>query len=251
MNCHGAFPASTPPVFLLLRLGIEADHIAQLAELWAANFNVTPLDSLKGKTPMEALGAWARDEELIRRHYPETKREDFCLSETQVEVVIACDLKSGKTPVVRYLHADYRGPLLSGMRSRRGERCKLIFRDNTAHIARLHNRRGDEIDVLTARGIWGSPHRLADRLAFAKLRKAQRLRNPASGETATEVLREHLSSRAATSKDAALALANLDAHTGSVQPAIVASEVASESEKAIAAAVLVTKKRRTRGRGDW
>lgn len=204
-------PRCDRPEEAAVELRLEEDHIDQLLEMLVAKYNVSAKQALKGDSPIEAFQLWARDEDNILRRLPEPSRESFSLMELSFPVTIACDKRSGKQPLVRYQHADYIGAKLAHMRSRRLEECVLTFNPLRAHIARLYSVTDQtELDVLTARGIWSTPHRLCDRKLFTKLKDAGLIDDPKDGESPTDVLRKYLNSSAPQSKKDALALANLN-----------------------------------------
>lgn len=191
-------------------LRLEVEHINQLLEMLVARFNTNPLNSLKGRSPIEAFENWVRDDNLVLRQLPVGLREGFALAEKQVVVRIACDVASGRMPLVRYQYADYMGPRLSAMRSRAGEECILVVNPTEAHLAKLYAKDGSEIDTLRARGIWHAPHSLDARVNFVAKRKRGEVMHPTEGRTPTEVLRDSLVSSAPANKREALALARLE-----------------------------------------
>lgn len=203
-------PRCRNPVERAIELRLTEEHITQLVELTAARFNSEHrLDSLMGSTPMEAFQGWVLNERPVLRQVPVALRDGFSLASTVDDVVIACDVESGKQPCVRYGYATYMGPFLSHMRSKEGAKCKLEVPNALAHIARLYTPDGDLIDVLTARGIWKIPHRLCDRINYSRLRNAGRLKGASDFKSPTEILRNYLANQARLDRRQALKYAEI------------------------------------------
>ena len=208
----GTGPSDTrrnDPEKAVVQLRLQVDHIEQLLELLVAKYNATPLNSLKGKTPIEAFTLWARDDNNVVRCVPEKNRCCIALDDLHVDVRIASDIGSGKQPVIRYQYADYIGPKLATFRSRGGEECVLVLNENSAHEAILYAKDGAELDRLHARGIWAAPHVLSQRVNFVKLHKKGKVAWPAEDESPVELLRAYLASVATDNKRDALAFARV------------------------------------------
>lgn len=238
-----------------VELRLEVSHIEQLLEMLAVRFNSRPLNSLKGKTPLEAFSLWARSDDVLVRRLSPSSREGFSIADKQVRVRISCDVSSGRIPVVRYQYADYVGPKLSHMRSRAGEECVLVLTPFQAHIAKLFAKDGTEIDTLRARGMWHAPHSLETRENFVAKRKRGEVADPGENETPTEVMRRALSQEAKSNKRAALSLARLekdDAKRTEASEAAPAPAIVPVDTKPAGA---VTPRRRTqrqmKSAGDW
>lgn len=235
-----------------VELRLEVDHINQLLELLAAKFNSRPLNSLKGKTPVEAFAQWVRDENTVLRRVPTEKRESFALAEKHIRVRIACDVASGRMPMVRFQYADYVGSRLAAMRSRAGEECVLVLNPSEAHVAKLYAMDGTELDTLRARGMWHEPHTLDARINFVAKRKRGEVMDPTEFESPTDVLRQALVSGAKKNKRDALDLARLE-QASSQEPVV---EPEPPPAPTLTPVVPVTKPRvrmqpKMKSAGDW
>lgn len=198
-----------------MALRIEAHHVQEFLELRAAQLNVTPLQSLKGVTPMEAFQDWAS--RAITRDVPERARDGFRLARLHVNVRIRCDKRNGRRPCVQFEFAKYYSERLDKLRSRAGELCVLVLSEADGTSGELFDAQGLKIDDVYTTGEWREPHRLSERRLFVDLRKKRVLEMPV-GVSKIAALREYLASGATRNRSTALAYARMDRRAEAPNP---------------------------------
>lgn len=162
-------PRRDDPEKVAVDLEIALEHLYDLSDVLMAQYNTTPQQALGYKSPMDVLEFFFNDDRNIIRHVPEDQRGKLGLLDIEDVRTIS---GRGRRPYVDYCNARYESELLARSRHLVKQKVRLVIDPDDPRSIRAYLAGGNELGVLTAKGIWGKrPHSLDIRKTIFKLKK--------------------------------------------------------------------------------
>ncbi|MFS0672581.1 MULTISPECIES: hypothetical protein [Ornithinibacillus] len=189
---------------------VTSDEIEQLLEVLITERNGTPLQSLNGLTPLEAM------QQRINRKMPYRKldeeyRDGYEFHTIEIERVIRGSLKNGRRPHITYMGTKYRNEVLSGAFNLIGEKLTLVINIDDLRMIKAYLPNGAELGILKATGKWYiHKHSLKLRKTILKLVREGQLKISLEEDNPIEVYHLYLKEKAKNNKSVRNQLASFE-----------------------------------------
>jgi putative transposase len=192
-----------------LRLLLTLNELEDLMEYAIADYNGTPHGSLAGRTPLETMHAFVRDQGQLPRVLPEPRRRSVCLLHQAHTCIVRAYMKSGRRPHINLFGIAHTSKQLAESASFVGKPLLIYYNPSDMRNVQAYLPDRTELGTLTAQGYWGQTrHTLTLRKTILRLRRAGQLRYLETSDPFAAYLEYHRS-RAAKNKKSASALASL------------------------------------------
>ncbi|MCX7096457.1 MAG: hypothetical protein NTV43_00965 [Methylococcales bacterium] len=214
-----------------LALAMPLSELEQLIEAVLASLNATPHESLGGRTPLQAMEYWVRDQLTPIRRLPTQMQDDFCLLQCGHSGRVSGNIGKGLRPYISFYSVRYSSPAFAERLDLIGKPVHLLYRPDDIRTLRVFEASGAEIGTLTASSQWNqTAHSLSMRRQILKFVRESKLKMDAETDPVHVYLR-YLRREAPRRKKAATKLAAAQRVASQVKPSVepnVVTEGASQ-----------------------
>jgi transposase InsO family protein len=159
-----------------LALSMPLCELEQLIEAVLASLNATAHESLGGRSPLQALEYWVRDQLVPIRLLPKRMQANLCLLQTSHSGRVSGNIAKGIRPYVSFYEVRYTSSVIAERIDLIGKSVQIIYQPDDIRTIHVFEENGVEIGVLTASAQWRqSAHSLAMRRQITKFTRENRL----------------------------------------------------------------------------
>lgn len=159
-----------------LALAMPLLELEQLIEAVLASLNATPHESLGGRSPLQALEYWVRDQLVPVRLIPKPLQKNLCLHQCSHSGRVSGNVAKGIRPYVSFFGVRYSSPAIADRIDLIGKPVHLLYQPDDIRNLQIFEANGAEIGDLKASSQWNqSAHSLAMRKQIMKFSREGRL----------------------------------------------------------------------------
>lgn len=196
------------------RYEIELNDLKLIVDTCISNYNVTPHESLRGRTPIEYIQQQLFSGRSIPRFTSEKSLEGLKLYERDFAVTIRANTQQGHRAFVKFKNARYSSECLSRESELSGSKAFLRVNTQDIRTGTLFLESGKCIGVLQVEPSWRNiSHSLSIRKAITKLIRQKKLKI-GQGFPVTEYI-TYLEKRSGKSKKSRNKLLEVQSHVNS------------------------------------
>ena len=130
------------------------DHLAQLVDIVIANYNISPHDSLNGRSPLQYLDTKIASGKYYFREYQEKLLSDSGVFDRNYNKTVLASKKSTAPPYIDFYYARYTSEQFSQRSDLIGKRVIVQVNVEDVRRVRVYTEQGDFIDELNVHKRW-------------------------------------------------------------------------------------------------
>lgn len=151
---------------------IRANDAEQILDVYIAQHNMTPCESISFLSPLEYIRHFLDDPRsgFLLRTLPEVNKREAHMFLTTQEVTVRGSVRDGRRPYIQLDRVHYTSPVLAELSNLIGEKLLLEIDEDDMRQVRAFLKNGAELGFLTAKGRWShSKHSRRTRKAINSL----------------------------------------------------------------------------------
>lgn len=168
-------PRRKAPEKAAKKFELGLDHLLDLLHVVISTYNAESHSALEYSSPLERLGYFMRQEQLLVRRVEEEKRANLGLLNMRIQCTVRGNTKKGRRPYIQYAGARYTSEVLARQPDLIGTTLDVVVDTENMCTVQAFLPNGAELGLLVALGRWSqTPHGIATRKA-ANSRRIRKL----------------------------------------------------------------------------